>query len=237
MTSAFIVPDIKLDASRQATNTSQKPIDKNHDNANCTVCRREGFTTATDAFRVPKLVPVSSRMPDDVDATMRPARSPKEALALVVKELQDERFHLHTDLAVQRALLEHHDPSMGNRQRREYNASIQDFLRRIEIKDTQIYNLYDVLEGQQADDLTELDVEDLTQQIRAEEQTEPTEKKPAKKVTIRSFVDDDSVEVGRGEGLEDGETQDLPWEGFEDTEGLDGDVSYAALEGWRTSVR
>jgi hypothetical protein len=235
MTSAFIVPDIKLEAT-QTTSASQRVINKDHDNANCTVCRRDGLTTATDAFRVPKLIPVSSRMPDDADATMRPARSPKEALALVVKELQDERFHLHAELAVQRALLEHHDPSLGNRQRREYNASIQGFLRRIEIKDTQIYNLYDVLEGQQADDLTELDVEDLTQQIRAEEdKTEPSEKKPAKKVTIRSFVDEDSVEVGRGLGLEDGETQELPWEGFEDTEGLDGDVSYSALEGWRAN--
>jgi hypothetical protein len=241
MTSAFIVPDIKLDAQKQATttiNVSQKPISKDHDNANCTVCRREGYTTATDDYRVPKLVKVSSRTADDVDATLRPAQSPKQALALVVKGLKDERMHLHMELAVQRALLEHHDPSLGNRQRRELNASIQDLLRRIELKDTHIYNLYDVLEGQQVDDLTELDVEELTREIRTEEQqVEPSQEKKAKKVTIRSFVDEDSIEVGRGAGsdLEDGETQELPWEGFEDT-GLEGDVNFGALEGWRTSV-
>jgi hypothetical protein len=244
MTSAFIVPDIKLDAQNQATttmNTSQKPLSKDHDNANCTVCRREGYTTATEDYRVPKLVRVSSRTADDVDATLRPAQSPKQALALVVKGLNDERMHLHMELAVQRALLEHHDPSLGNRQRRELNASIQDLLRRIELKDTHIYNLYDVLEGQQADDLTEHDVEELTKEIRTEEQqAEPSQEKKAKKVTIRSFVDEDSIEVGRGgvseaDDLEDGVTQELPWEGFEDT-GMEADVSFGGLEGWRTSV-
>ncbi|KAH8725104.1 hypothetical protein GQ44DRAFT_749824 [Phaeosphaeriaceae sp. PMI808] len=241
MTSAFIVPDIKLENNKQTTTTiriSHKTTSKDHDNANCTVCRREGLTATNEDFRVPKLVPVSSRMPDDVDATMRPARSPKEALALVVKELKDERAHLHMELAVMRAMLESHDASLGNRKRREINASIQDILRRLEIKDTQIYNLYDVLEGQQTDDLTELDVENITEQIRAEEdkaQGEPEKK--AKKVTIRSFVDeDDSIEVGRGVTVEmDGETEELPWEGFEET-GMEGDVSYEGLSGWRTGV-
>jgi hypothetical protein len=54
-------------------------------------------------------------------------------------------------------------------------------------------------------------------------------------VTIRSFVDEDnSIEVGRGVSVNiEEETEDLPWEGFEET-GLEGDVSYGALEGWRT---
>lgn len=241
MTSAFIVPDIKLDAQKQGTttiNVSHKIMSKDHDNTNCTVCRREGLSNSTEDLRVPKLVPVSSRMPDDVDATLRPARSPKEALAMVVKELQDERVHLHAELAVMRAMLESHDVTLGNRKRRSINASIQEILHRLEIKDMQIYNLYDVLEGQQTDDLTELDVEILTQQIRTEEDKTEPEKK-GKKVTIRSFVDEDdeSVEVGRGvdDDLEDGETQELPWEGFEDT-GMEGDMHYGALEGWRTNI-
>jgi hypothetical protein len=240
MTSAFIVPDLKLDSRKQTTTTiriSHNATSKDHDNSNCTVCRREGLTSATEDLRVPKLVAVSSRMPDDVDATLRPARSPKEALALVVKELKDERAHLHMELAVMRAMLESHDVSLGNRKRRDINASIQDLLRRLEIKDTQIYNLYDVLEGQQTDDLTELDVENITEQIRAEEdKTQNEPEKKAKKVTIRSFVDDDSIEIGRGVTVNmDGETEELPWEGFEDT-GMEGDVSYGALEGWRTGA-
>jgi hypothetical protein len=239
MTSAFIVPDIKLDSRKQSTTTiriSQKTTSKDHDNTNCTVCRRDGLSTATEDLRVPKLVPVSARTADDVDATLRPARSPKEALALVVKELKDERAHLHMELAVMRAMLESHDVSLGNRKRREINASIQDILHRLEIKDTQIYNLYDVLEGQQTDDLTELDVENITEQIRAEEDKTQEPGKKAKKVTIRSFVDDDSVEVGRGVTVNmDGEEEELPWEGFEET-GMDGDVSYSALHGWRASA-
>ncbi|KAF1911423.1 hypothetical protein BDU57DRAFT_560518 [Ampelomyces quisqualis] len=241
MTSAFIVPDIKLENRKQTTTTirfSHNATSKDHDNANCTVCRREGLTASTEDFRVPKLVPVSSRMPNDVDATLRPARSPKEALALVVKELKDERAHLHMELAVMRAMLESHDVSLGKRKRGEINASIQDILRRLEIKDTQIYNLYDVLEGQQTDDLTELDVENITEQIRAEEdktQSEPERK--TKKVTIRSFVDeDDSVEMGRGVSVNmDGETEELPWEGFGDEE-IEGDASFGALQGWKTGV-
>ncbi|KAE8836494.1 hypothetical protein HRS9139_04592 [Pyrenophora teres f. teres] len=259
MTSAFIVPDIKLNSAKSPTTaTSCKPISKDHDNANCTVCRREGYTTATDPLRVPKLVPVSVRTADDVDATLRPAQSPKEALALVVKELKDERVHLHTELAVHRAMLEHHDPSLGDRRRRELNAAIQDMLRRIELLDRQIYRLYDVLEGQQVDDMTEQDIEDITEQIRAEEQEEvdaktqhqQPEKKVAKKVTIRSFVDEDdhSVEVVRRTSTsqqdkdhgpihhEDEDDDDLPWEGFED-EDMEGDVSFNALAGWKMSAR
>jgi hypothetical protein len=242
LTSAFIVPDIKLEARKQTTTTlkvSHKAAAKDHDNSNCTVCRREGLTTATEDLRIPKLVPVSSRTAEEVDATLRPARSPKEALALVVKELRDERAHLHMELAVMRAMLESHDVSLGNRRRQEINASIQNILRRLEIKDTQIYNLYDVLEGQQNDEITELDVENITEQIRAEDdrvQGEPEKK--SKKVTIRSFVDEDeSIEIGRGINVNmDGETEELPWEGFEES-GMDDDLSYGALAGWKMGVQ
>jgi hypothetical protein len=226
MTSAFIVPDLKIESRRQSINGS-KSTSKDHDNANCTVCRREGLTSATDALRVPKLVPASTRTPDDVDATMRPARSPKEALAFVVKELQDERAHLHMELAVMRATLESHDASMGNRKRSEINTTMQDLLRRLEIKDVQIYNLYDVLEGQQDNDITEQDVEELTQQIRAEDRSDAEKK--GKRVTIRSFVDDDSVEIGRGFAES---TEELPWEGFED-----GDASFSAFTGWKAGQK
>ncbi|KAI8935347.1 hypothetical protein NX059_007932 [Plenodomus lindquistii] len=244
MTSAFIVPDIKLGTLKQATTTlnlAHRHIPKDHDNVNCTVCRREGLSTSNADFRVPKLIPVSVRTADDVDATLRPSRSPKEALALVVKELHDERAHLHAELAVSRAMLECHDPSLGNRKRLEYTASCQDLLSRISVKEMQIYHLYDVLEGQQNEDITEADVEELTREIRMEDAAGPAKEK--KKVTIRSFVDeseDESMEVGREaqqekhEHEEEGDTQELPWEGFEDDG--EGDVSFSALQGWR-SVR
>jgi hypothetical protein len=240
MTSAFIVPDIKLSTSKQATTTinMQRPLPKEHDNANCTYCRREGYTTATDALHVPKLVPASVRTADDVDATLRPAQSPREALALVVKGMNDERIHLLAELAVQRALLEQHDPSLGQRKRIAINDAIQDLLRRIDYLDKQIYRLHDVLEGQRADDLTEQEVEELTGHIRIEEEKTGHSEKKTKKVTIRSFVDEDeSVEIGRGRmGKNDGahdedddETHELPWEGFADDSGLEGDASFSAM--------
>ncbi|KAH6633061.1 hypothetical protein C7974DRAFT_462741 [Boeremia exigua] len=243
MTSAFIVPDLKIESRRPSitANTISKH-DRNHDNANCTVCRREGLTSSTSALRVPRLVPVSTRMPEDeIDATLRPARSPKEALAFVVKELQDERAHLHIELATLRAMLELHDASQGARKRTEINASIQETLRRLEIKDSQIYNLYDVLEGQAADgDITEQDVEDITEQIRAEDakeglnadvdmshvEFERGKKGQGKRVTIRSFVDESETEemqtrdFGKDalrKTIQDDETEELPWDGFEDS--------------------
>jgi hypothetical protein len=43
--------------------------------------------------------------------------------------------------------------------------------------------------------------------------------------------------MGRGVtvNMDDGETDDLPWEGFEE-EGMEGDNSLGGLDGWRTSV-
>jgi hypothetical protein len=260
MTSAFILPDIKLSSAKPAT-SSRRPIDNDHDNDNCTVCRREGYTTATGPLRVPKLVPVSTLTADEPDATLRPAQSPREALALVVKGLKDERVHLWAELAVQQALLQEHDPSLGKRRRDALNASIQDLQRRLDWLDEQIYRLHDVLEGQKSQELTEAEFDDLTQDVLLDQQEQtqqeqqenkksekPTEKK-AKKVTIRSFVDEDdeSVELRRGQHMNqhqhDGaaddesgdETHELPWEGFGE-ESMEGDVSFNALEGWRASV-
>lgn len=207
MTSAFIVPDLKIEGRRQSTiklDLTQTLKNKQHDNENCTVCRREAANEPADSLRIPKLVPVSRRMPDDVDATLRPARSPKEALALVVKELRDERFHLHAELAVVRAMLEAHDVSLGRKKRVQYEAAISELLAKIKIKDDQIYNLYDVLEGQQEEDITEQFVEEATEQIRAQD-AEVEKKNREKKVTIQSFHEDD------------GEDEELPWEGFEST--------------------
>lgn len=214
MTSAFIVPDIKISSRKEGTtriDITQKVESRAHDNDNCTVCRREGASSSSNPLKVPKLVPVSSRMPDDVDATLRPSRSPKEALALVVKELLDERAHLHLELATCRAMLEAHDASLGMKKRTQINEGIQELLRLIEIKDTQIYHLYDVLEGQDDHEITEQDVEELTREIRVEEQQAVPEKQvKEKRVTIQSFHDSE-------ENLSNHDDS-LPWEGFgEDT--------------------
>ncbi|PVI05103.1 hypothetical protein DM02DRAFT_126988 [Periconia macrospinosa] len=212
MTSAFIVPDLKIDSRKQISikaDLSQKIHSKNHDNDNCTVCRQNATDASAEPLRVPKLTPVSSRMPDDIDATIRPARSPAEALALVVKGLCDERAHLHIDLAIMRAMLESHDPSMGRRKRLSIEQTIAELLIKIKAKDDHIYNLHDVLEGQKEEDITDQFVEDVTERVRRDAEEQPhtldLDKKKGKKVTIQSFHEED-----------ESADEELPWEGFED---------------------
>ncbi|KAL1794447.1 hypothetical protein ACET3X_007868 [Alternaria dauci] len=254
MTSAFILPDIKLGS---VGGTGSRAITKDHDNDNCTVCRREGYTTATTDLRVPQLVKVSERTKDEVDATLRPVQSPRSALALVVKGLNDERIHLLAELAVQQAMLSEHDPSAGARRRQRIEASVKDLMRRLQWVDEQIYRLHDVLEGQE--EVTEQDVEEITQEIGVlQQQQQQQQEKEKKSVTIRSFVSehevddggDESVEFRRGSagtagaagkgdvdsGDEEEGTHELPWEGFGDdgeSLGMEGDVSFNALAGWR----
>ncbi|KAF2749781.1 hypothetical protein M011DRAFT_276419 [Sporormia fimetaria CBS 119925] len=216
MTSAFIVPDITMNIKKDGTTkikNLQNVESRSHDNENCTVCRRNTSNPSDEPVKVPKLVPVSSRMPDEPDATMRPSQSPKDALALVVKELLDERAHLHLELAACRAMLEAHDVSMGMKKRTKINEAMKDILRLIETKDTQIYHLYDVLEGQDRD-ITEQDVEELTREIRFDEQATSTsqQKKKGKKVTVRSFHESDE-----GDTHLTADEDELPWEGFEET--------------------
>ncbi|KAF2193531.1 hypothetical protein K469DRAFT_728736 [Zopfia rhizophila CBS 207.26] len=211
MTSAFIVPDITIHHRKQSTRKidfSQKIEIPRHDNDNCTVCRRTAKHPSAGPLTVPKLVPVSERMPDDVDATLRPARSPKEALALVVKELQDELAHLHLELAAHQALLQAHDVSLGKKKRLAIQAAIEDLLKLIAVKSDQVYNLFDVLEGQNEHEITEQDVEDITREIRMEEEAVTEKKGEGKRVTIQSYVESESEE------------EELPWEGFEDTGSL-----------------
>jgi hypothetical protein len=215
MTSAFIVPDITMHSRKGSTakiDITEKAANRSHDNENCTVCRREANNTSADSVKIPKLVPVSSRMPDEADATLRPSQSPKDALALVVKELKDERAHLHLELAACRAMLEAHDPSLGMKKRNKINEVLQEILRLIEVKDTQIYHLYDVLEGQEDHEITQHDVDEITREIRMEDQQAAPEKKSkGKKVTVRSFheSEEDSAVIS--------DDEELPWEGFEDT--------------------
>jgi hypothetical protein len=209
MTSAFIVPDIKMGSHKNTPikiDVTQNVQSKHHDNDNCTYCRRQANDAPSDPLHVPKLVPVSSRMPDDVDATLRPSRSPKEALAFVVKELQDERAHLHMELAVMRAMLEAHDPSLGRKKRVALEQAVAELLAKIQTRDNQIYHLYDVLEGQQDHDITEQFVDEVTEQIRVED-AEVEKKSKDKKVTIQSFHEDEDEDSG----------EELPWEGFDDT--------------------
>jgi hypothetical protein len=128
---------------------------------------------------------------------------------LVVKELEDEHAHIKLEIAVTNTMLAAHDPSLGRKKRLEMEASIQELNRRLHIKADQIYHLYDVLEGQNDHELTQQDVEDLTREIRMEEDLETKGK--GKKVTLDVGHDDET-----GHTVES-EMEESSWQGFEHT--------------------
>ncbi|KAF2494425.1 hypothetical protein BU16DRAFT_463206 [Lophium mytilinum] len=213
-TSGFIVPDITMGGRKQPTITLGKIRLPSHDNKNCTVCARES-QQAGDSVAIPYPIPVSSRTVDDVDATLRPSQSPKNALAKVIKELQDELSHLHLELAAHEALLRAHDSSLGRRKRKSIQEAMEDLLRLIDIKGDQIYDLYDVVEGQKADDMTEQEIEDTLRSI-----TEAaTSKAATKKVVVESHHSDSESDDESLLRIDD-DDEELPFEGFSDTESL-----------------
>ncbi|KKY13544.1 hypothetical protein UCDDS831_g08911 [Diplodia seriata] len=220
MTSAFIIPDITVNA--RAT--------EQHDDANCTLCRKASCSGEhTAPVEIPDAVPVSERMPDDIDATMRPSQPAPLALATVIKELQDELTHLNLQKAAYDSLLHSHDPSLSKRKRKTVEAKISDLLQAISAKSDQIYALYDVVEGQkdagQLNETDEKEVEEtlLSVGIDPEEMREKTQKSKGKRVVINEREKDS--EIG---GLTDDD--ELPWEGISETESMP-DLNASA--GWK----
>lgn len=141
-----------------------------HDCKNCIVCTRiashQGVVSSAEAasgkkrVTVSRPVPVTDRaLPED--ATMRPSQSPGHALALVIKGLEDEARHLKHALAKLNAKYTSADKAFGRSKRLAMAEAIHTLLRQLEVKNDQIYSLYDVLEGQKAagQAMTEEDVE------------------------------------------------------------------------------
>ncbi|KAK3903045.1 hypothetical protein C8A05DRAFT_14959 [Staphylotrichum tortipilum] len=197
MTSAFFMPDITLEGTKQATSRDlpQQPLPSlskearrvldgicQHNSVNCNICVRiaahgggsekhassaNAPITADDVRRgkktisADKPVPVSDRVPDHPqqprqqqqqqhpeDPTVRPAMPPGEALAILIKETQDEIDHLQMEL---RALHDAYfalDKAVGMRERRRLMGEITRLQAELEAKSGHLYRLHDVLEGQ-----------------------------------------------------------------------------------------
>jgi hypothetical protein len=206
MTSAFIVPDITIrglstekEAEPILSPAAQNVLDglAQHDGQNCTVCCRivsrdrgkeshaVGKENDKESLKVPRLIPVSERMPPagewNEEPTVRPSQPPATALAVVMKGLEDELSHLKMyavspplhfifgrvanylcrELAQYQKAYNSHDASLSKRKRKSIFTKIEALLRAIDAKADQIYALYDVLEGQKADghEITEEEVE------------------------------------------------------------------------------
>ncbi|MBE3047206.1 hypothetical protein IMZ48_32725 [Candidatus Bathyarchaeota archaeon] len=129
-----------------------------HSCRNCVVCARivghKGTVSAAELaegkkrITVPRPVPVSTRPAVGEDPTMRPSAAPGHALALVIKGLEDEAAHLSMELAGLQARYAAADASLDKKGRRGLAEGIKTMLMRLEVKNDQVYGLYDVLEGQ-----------------------------------------------------------------------------------------
>lgn len=143
-----------------------------HNCKNCVVCSRisshRGTVTLKEAaegkkrVKVPKPIPATEQQKQQRqqtqqtqnaaryadEPTMRPWQAPGAALAMVIKGLEDEAAHMKMELARLQARYAELDASVGRRERKEMAARIKEALRRLEVKNDQIYALYDVLEGQ-----------------------------------------------------------------------------------------
>ncbi|KAL5614943.1 hypothetical protein BROUX41_005011 [Berkeleyomyces rouxiae] len=134
-----------------------------HSCRNCSVCTR--ISTHTNVISPAELlegkkrvlvarpVPVSDRIPIAAashfeDPTMRPSQPPGNALAIVIKALEDESEHLNMELASLQARYNALDKSLGKRERRLVASQLRAIIKKLEAKNDQIYALYDVLEGQ-----------------------------------------------------------------------------------------
>jgi hypothetical protein len=236
MTSAFILPDITLHTSTKTdppalSADARRVLDQlcHHDGANCTVCARvasfqtvtndDGSTTKENKkILIVKPIPVSERMPSpgpyDEEPTMRPANTPGLALATVMKALEDELAHLKIELGKWQAVYNKHDASLSMRKRKALKAKVEALLKAIDTKADQIYNLYDVLEGQKhsGQELSEVDVEITLQSLGVDLEKLRTEER-------RKDGGGSSRQSRRrgGNGEDEDSELDLPWEGIEDT--------------------
>ncbi|KAL1841582.1 hypothetical protein VTJ49DRAFT_6892 [Mycothermus thermophilus] len=113
-----------------------------------------------------KPVPVSDRpVPSSgvEDPTIRPAMAPGEALAVLIKETQDEIDHLQMELRGLNEVYFNLDKAIGMRERRRAMAEIKRVQGELEARSAHLYRLHDVLEGQkQAGQLMEGDGVDVT---------------------------------------------------------------------------
>ncbi|KAL2125407.1 hypothetical protein VTJ04DRAFT_1772 [Mycothermus thermophilus] len=114
-----------------------------------------------------KPIPVSDRLPPQTsgveEPTVRPSMPPGEALAVLIKETQDEIDHLQMELRRLNEVYFNLDKSVGMRERRRTMAEIKRLQGELEARSGHLYRLHDVLEGQKmAGQLMEADGVDVT---------------------------------------------------------------------------
>ncbi|KXX82255.1 Protein Daple [Madurella mycetomatis] len=153
--------------------------DANTTNNNTIPITAEDVRKGKKTVCVEKPVPVSDRaVPEperreSEEPTMRPSMAPGEALAILIKETQDEIDHLQMELKRMNEVYFSLDKALGQRERRRVMGEIKKLQADVEAKSGHLYKLHDVLEGQkQAGQLMareEVDVTVLDGLLRATE--------------------------------------------------------------------
>ncbi|KAH6657267.1 hypothetical protein BKA67DRAFT_554809 [Truncatella angustata] len=166
---------VKFATETQTTGVPRKPIAvlssearrvldglcNDHDCSNCIMCVRinahshdveGGRDMGKKVITITRPVPVTDRITNpvsaDADITLRPAQEPGLALATVLKGLNDDLAHLEVKISRKNKQLGGLDPSFARRQRKQVNGQLQRLMREREVKQDQIYRIYDVIEGQ-----------------------------------------------------------------------------------------
>ncbi|TID20535.1 hypothetical protein E6O75_ATG05299 [Venturia nashicola] len=215
MTSAFILPDITMkEPAANARVDSVLDEVPAHDSKRCSVCKRivNSNSLDIDSIQAPIPIPVSTRTAADADATMRPTQGPVHALALILKQLNDEVVHLKLNLHVVEEELRTHDPSLGKSARKLLHERVDVLNRSINAKSDQIYMLYDVVEAHKVDieklraeEALPEEVERTLEDIRAGREEETTKGRERK---VYFGVNEDDL-------LDESEA---PWAGVSDSE-------------------
>ncbi|KAI1455791.1 hypothetical protein F4805DRAFT_434836 [Annulohypoxylon moriforme] len=176
MTSALFIDDITLEEDKE---TEKQEADKGelsknakrlldtlhdeHDCKNCVVCTRintykcaqRGIDYKTRSIiRCNKPTPVTDRASDETDyedqSTVRPSIKPGEALAKVIKTLQDEERHIQMAIKDADELYNNCNPSIHRNRWKKLDKKITNLRRVRDLRRDQIYFLFDALEGQKA---------------------------------------------------------------------------------------
>jgi DNA repair exonuclease SbcCD ATPase subunit len=204
MTSAFIIPDITMH-TRDGTINTKELKGMSHDTKNCSVCQRILSSSPVDIedLNIPAAIPVTTRetYKNDIDATLRPAQAPAKALSQVIKELQDELQHLQLEFSVLQSRQQSTDPAMGARLRAALHKKIDRVHKMIQVKEKQIYSLYDVCEAHKIDLAGEEEGTELPEEVER---------------TLENVLE----ARGRRVEFEDGEDEGSEWMGIGDTTGF-----------------
>ncbi|KAG5437382.1 hypothetical protein PCANB_000813 [Pneumocystis canis] len=154
----------KLNKSRQAYNNESKQnvrsksyMDVNpqkiieglarHNPTSCSVCSRKRQKEIASLNKLNSFV--KTKQPENVfeeENTLRPSMSPKNALSMVITQLEDEFKHLKLKYQEFIQSYEKIDPAVGKKKRKALVGKLKNIIEKLEAKADQIYALYDVTE-------------------------------------------------------------------------------------------